>query len=147
MGASLQSLKTAQPIPRLAASGRRAWSVEHSLRECVSTLGASRPRTLVYGSRLKGKYRTALPANSVQPAQEDLNWPFFLDMRSEDVVTAAALAYKSKRRDNPNRTHRRRNRCRSQAMYSTLLLTTLIAVADAPAQAQPIQERLVPIPQ
>ncbi len=32
-------------------------------------------------------------------------------------------------------------------MYSTLLLTTLIAVADAPAQAQPIQERLVPIPQ
>ncbi len=32
-------------------------------------------------------------------------------------------------------------------MYSSLLLTTLIAAADVPAQAPPAQERLVPIPQ
>lgn len=32
-------------------------------------------------------------------------------------------------------------------MYSCLLVTTLIAAADAPAQAPPVQERLVPIPQ
>ncbi|HEY7327168.1 MAG TPA: vanadium-dependent haloperoxidase [Gemmataceae bacterium] len=32
-------------------------------------------------------------------------------------------------------------------MYSSLLLTTLISAADAPAQAPPAQERLVPIPQ
>jgi hypothetical protein len=32
-------------------------------------------------------------------------------------------------------------------MYSCLLLTTLIAAADAPAQAPRVQERLVPIPQ
>jgi hypothetical protein len=32
-------------------------------------------------------------------------------------------------------------------MYSCLLVTTLFAAADAPAQAPPVEERLVPIPQ
>jgi membrane-associated phospholipid phosphatase len=95
----------------------------------------------------------------VQTIQGDVKTFFVLTAQPLRMVTAAALTYKRKRKDNPNGTHVRWNRFLVQeafltplvepesTMYSFLLLTAMIATADTPAQTPPAQERLVPIPQ